>query len=116
LNATLWDRCCLAMGLLPKTRHPGQFRVPYLSGARGACVDGLGGARVFDVVRWSGAVMCAACLRSAWLLALMKSADRLPDHSSALGGARAPWVLPIPGSRPVRHHISPPLPIRPDVA
>ncbi|HET9200696.1 MAG TPA: Bro-N domain-containing protein [Dehalococcoidia bacterium] len=24
------------MGLLPKTRHPGQFRAPYLSGLRGA--------------------------------------------------------------------------------
>ena len=31
LNATLWDRCCLAMGLLPKTRHPGQFPRPDLS-------------------------------------------------------------------------------------
>ena len=36
LNATLWDRCCLAMGLFPKTRHPGQFRAPYMSGPRGA--------------------------------------------------------------------------------
>jgi hypothetical protein len=57
--------------------------------------------------------MCAACSRSTWLLALMKSADRLPYHSSALNGARAPWVLPIPGSRPVRHHISPLLHILP---
>lgn len=34
----------------------------------------------------SGASMCPACSRStAWLLALMKSADRFPDHVNALG-------------------------------
>lgn len=34
----------------------------------------------------SGASMCSAYLRStAWLLALMKSADRIPNHVIALG-------------------------------
>jgi len=33
----------------------------------------------------SGASMCSACSRSAvWLLALMKSAGRLPNHVIAL--------------------------------
>ena len=40
--------------------------------------------------------MCPAYLRSAWLLALMKSADRVPDQVNARG-ALLPWVWPIPG-------------------
>jgi len=41
--------------------------------------------------------MCPACCRSRWLLALMNSADRRPNHLIALGGAGSPWVWPIPG-------------------
>ena len=34
---------------------------------------------------WSGASMCSACSRSTvWLLALMKSAGRFPNHVIAL--------------------------------
>ena len=47
----------------------------------------------------SGASMCPACLRSTeWLLALMKSADRIPDHVNALDRRRAPLGLSDPRS------------------
>ena len=54
--------------------------------SRTSCMDDLRGARVeVDVGARSSAVMYTAC-RCSWskLLALMKSADRLPDHVNAL--------------------------------
>ena len=41
----------------------------------------------------------------------MKSADRLPEHSIALNGAIAPWVLPVPGLNRfviISQHLAPP--------
>lgn len=55
--------------------------------------------------------MCTACSRSTWLLALMKSADRLPEHSIALFRAIAPWVSPAPGLDRfviISQHLAPP--------
>ena len=41
--------------------------------------------------------MCPAWCRSWELQALMKSANRIPNHLSALGSAWTPWVSSVPG-------------------
>ena len=41
--------------------------------------------------------MCPACLRGTWPLALMKSADRIPNHRDALDALDRWQVVPIPG-------------------
>jgi hypothetical protein len=61
-------------------------------------VDGLSAARGIDVGDdGSGASMCPACLRDAWPLALMKSADRIPNQRVALEALDGRQVVPIPG-------------------
>ena len=50
--------------------------------------------------------MCTACLRGLLApLALMKSADRLPISETRFDAPLALRVLPLPGARPVRHHL-----------
>ena len=67
-------------------------------GSRPSCVDGPFAARGFDVDDdGSGASMCPACLRGPWPLALMKSADRVPNQRVALGALDGQQVVPIPG-------------------
>ena len=45
----------------------------------------------------SGASMCTACLRSStWLLALMKSADRVPNQVNALEALCSPGFIRSP--------------------
>lgn len=58
-------------------------------------MDGPSGARGFRGDKlWSGASMCAACLRSfTWLLALMKSADRVPNQVNALEALCSPGFI-----------------------
>jgi hypothetical protein len=61
-------------------------------------VDGLSAARGIDVGDdGSGASMCPACLRGTWPLALMKSADRIPNQRVALEALDGRQVVPIPG-------------------
>ncbi|GAB1584231.1 hypothetical protein PPNSA23_41740 [Phyllobacterium phragmitis] len=52
----------------------------------------------------SGASMCSACLRSTrWLLALMNSADHIPNHVIALEALCSPGFVRSP-VKPVCHH------------
>ncbi len=54
---------------------------------------------------WSGAVMCPACLRGTWPLALMKSTDRVPNHLSEQNAHEYRRVVSISGTTG-RHHVT----------
>ena len=61
-------------------------------------MDGLFAAREFDGDDdGSGASMCPACLRGTWPLALMKSADRIPNQRVAFKALDGRQVVPIAG-------------------
>lgn len=63
---------------------------------RASCVDGPSGARgKFVLTGREGCIHVSGPLLRP--LALMNSADRRPNHLTALGGAWSPWVWPIPG-------------------
>jgi hypothetical protein len=60
--------------------------------------NGLFAARGFGVGDdGSGASTCPAWLRDPWPLALMKSADRIPNQRVGLDALDGQQVVPIPG-------------------
>ena len=94
---------CLAIGLAAVAegcRVMGVARSSFYdaAGSRPSCVDGLFAARGIDVGDdGSGASMCPACLRGPRPLALMKSADRIPNQRVAPEALDGRQVVPIPG-------------------
>ena len=74
-------------GLLPTQPITAQINLGlslWLDEKRGSCVDDLQDARVETTLALGRVQSCVRPFFAAGPLALMKSADRLPDHSNGL--------------------------------